>query len=1101
MNNLENSANRSFGLTLTNKLYWGLVLAAALTAAHLVTHKIAWSNDGHVHSQIENIATLLVLAITFITVLWHRARKNDLASSPSKITTYALLICLTLVTVRYASHIPMHDVDWRSSSDIHTGMELISTILALMIGIMAVVRYYSHKNGLVLLLGTAFIGTAILDGYHAIVTSVHIIDYMPSDLPALSPWSWVASRWFLSVFLFVSAIVWRMNLGERISTRRGETIVFTCGSIFTLSSLIFFLHVQLPQAYFPDIPIHRPEELIPAVFFLFAFIGFIWKRDWSAKPTEYWLVISLAVSIITQLVFMPFSYSLFDLHFDAAHILKIVSYITVMTGLLINMYDSFRMLKEDEEKLTQQSLLLKTVLENIDEGISYYDRDLRLRLFNENYFEMQGIPQDRFTIGDSLEDIFHYRAAQGEYGPCEVEEIVKQKTHLARQFEPHCYEHSRPNGQVIMVSGNPIGSDTMVASYRDVTESVKQEQRLRSSEQTLQSRVVELEDLKQALEDKTNHALNMAEDLRQAKNVHHDAIQNISEGFVLWDNDDTLSMCNNVFRVIYRELADDIDQRPTFTEFITKAYQRGVMELPENISLKEAIARRTEKHRQSVVAFDEELNDGRWIRVSERRTSDDRIVGIITDISDRKALENKMKQLAENDALTALPNRILFQDRLQQAINQADRLETLVAVMVLDLDRFKDINDTMGHPAGDELLIQVAERLVECGRKTDTIARLGGDEFAVIANNLKTPFDAEHLARRIVEAIAKPFQLSENLVHTATSIGISFYPQDAGGPDELLRNADIALYQAKAEGGSVYRLYDTEIDNEVQARQKSEFELRKAIENDEFLLAYQPQFDISTGRMIGAEALLRWAHPERGIVSPGEFIEVAEATRLIIPISEWVLREACLFNKRMQESGLADIVVAVNISPLHFREQGLFQSVKDAIEAAGIAPQKLELEITESMAMAHRGNIIDLLNSLKELGVGLAIDDFGTGFSSLSRLKDFPVDRLKVDQSFIFDITEDADHRAISEAIIRLGHTMGLKVIAEGVETPAHLDVLKELGCDEAQGYLFARPLLEDDFIGLLQTRRNGTAAAKATTMKAGPEPDLQHRRMNPVGW
>jgi diguanylate cyclase (GGDEF)-like protein len=466
------------------------------------------------------------------------------------------------------------------------------------------------------------------------------------------------------------------------------------------------------------------------------------------------------------------------------------------------------------------------------------------------------------------------------------------------------------------------------------------------------------------------------------------------------------------------------------------------------------------------------------VRVSERRTSDESIVGIITDISDQKNWEGKMKLLAETDALTGLPNRTLFQDRLQQAIDQAERLGTLIAVMLLDLDRFKDINDTMGHPTGDELFIQVAERLEECGRKTDTIARLGGDEFAVIATNLKSPFDAEYLAQRIVEALGKPFSLSENEVHTATSIGMSFYPQDERGPDELLRNADIALYQAKADGGNVYRLYDEETDCEVQTRQKVENELRKAIENYEFQLAYQPQFDITTGNMIGAEALLRWEHPESGLISPREFLDVTEATRLIIPISEWVLQEACQFNKRLQLAGQSQITVSVNISPLHFREQGLFKSVQKAIQEADIDPEKLELEITESTAMAHRGNVIELLNDLKKLGVGLAIDDFGTGFSSLSRLKDFPVDRLKIGRSFVIDLTEDNNHRAISSAIISLGHSMGLKVIAEGVEQPSHLDILVELGCDEAQGFLFSRPLLEKDFIGFIETSKSGIAAA-----------------------
>jgi diguanylate cyclase (GGDEF)-like protein len=901
---------------------------------------------------------------------------------------------------------------------------------------------------------------------------------MPSDLPSLIPWSWIASRWFLSVFLFASAIVCQINLGPRLSTSRAEFIAYAIGGTFTLSSLLFFFFYPLPPAYYPDMWLHRPEELVPAAFFFFALIGFTWKRDWASDPTELWLILSLVVGLCLQIIYMANSSSLFDLEFDAAHFLKIFSYFLVFTGLLKSMHSSYRQILEGEAKLKHQSMLLNTVLENVEEGISYYDEKLNLRIFNARYFELQGIPEGTFSIGENLEHIFRYRAKQGEYGEGDVEEIVKSKIGLARQFQPHSYEHTRPNGQVILVSGKPIGDDSMVASYRDITERVKQERELLHTGEALKSRIGELEVLKFDLENKSKVALQMAENLRQAQNVQQDAIQNISEGFVLWDADDRLVMCNNVFREIYWGLAEEIDKQPTFIEFLTNAYQKGVMKAPEDISLEEAVKARTLKHRSSVVAFDEQLSDGRWVRVSERRTTGDSIVGIITDISDRKDWEAKMKLMAETDSLTGLPNRAIIQDRLQQAIDQADRLDTLVAVMVLDLDRFKDINDTMGHPAGDELLIEVAKRLVEASRKTDTIARLGGDEFAVIATNMCSPFDFEHLARRIINSIAEPFQLSGNEVYTATSIGISFYPQDAKGPDELLRDADIALYQAKAEGGSTYRLYDAEIDSEVQNRRMVEKELRIAVENNEFLLAYQPQFDIASGRMIGAEALLRWNHPERGIVSPGEFIEAAEATRLIIPISEWVLGEACLFSKRMEEAGLADITVAVNISPLHFRQQGLYQSVKHAIEMAGIMPDKLELEITESTAMAHRGNIIDLLNSLKELGVGLAIDDFGTGYSSLSRLKDFPVDRLKIDRSFIIDMTEDSDHQAISSAIVRLGHALGLKVIAEGVETPAQLDILKNLGCDEAQGYLFAKPQLEEDFIGFLQTRGTGTAAA-----------------------
>lgn len=584
--------------------------------------------------------------------------------------------------------------------------------------------------------------------------------------------------------------------------------------------------------------------------------------------------------------------------------------------------------------------------------------------------------------------------------------------------------------------------------------------------------------MKLQLEKKTSAAYQMAEDLRQAKNVQHDAIQNISEGFVLWGSDDNLIMCNDVFRSLYTGLEDVIVPDTPFKTFITEAYGRGVLSKPKRKRLALAVNERLQKHRGSIVAFDEQLGNGSWVRVSERVTSDDRVVGIITDISERKKWEKQLKQMAETDALTGLPNRMLFQDRLQNALDQATRLESLVGVMVLDLDRFKDINDTLGHPAGDDLLLQVADRILDCARKTDTVARLGGDEFAVIATNLKSPLDVEHLANRIVQALAKPFKLGDQVIHSGSSIGITIFPQDLGNPDDLLRNADIALYRAKADGGNIFRLYDEEIDCEVQNRQKQEIKLREAIERDEFVLVYQPQIDLQSGRLIGAEALLRWNDPERGIVAPGDFIDVAEATRLIIPISNWVLKHACDFNKSLQTRGLAQITISVNISPLQFKEQGFMQGVSEALQMSALDPAYLELEITETAAMAHRGDVLKLLNDLKSLGIKLAIDDFGTGFSSLSRLKDFPVDRLKIDQSFVRDLGDSTDHRAISAAIVTLGHNLGLKVIAEGAETALHMTVLKELKCDEVQGYYISKPLFEDDFINFLQSAGEELASA-----------------------
>jgi len=327
------------------------------------------------------------------------------------------------------------------------------------------------------------------------------------------------------------------------------------------------------------------------------------------------------------------------------------------------------------------------------------------------------------------------------------------------------------------------------------------------------------------------------------------------------------------------------------------------------------------------------------------------------------------------------------------------------------------------------------------------------------------------LAERIVKSLAEPFYLEDNVVYSGSSIGITIFPQDQGGPDELMKNADIALYRAKEEGRGVYRLFDEDMNAEIQLRQKTEAELRIAMENNELFLAYQPQIDLRSGKMVGIEALIRWQHPQRGCLFPGDFISVAENSNLIIPISEWILHEACALNKHLQTTGLDEVTISVNISPLHFNQAGLLESVLEGLEASSLAPGFLELEITESLAMAHTDNIIQMLNQLKEIGVKLAIDDFGTGYSSLSRLKDFPVDRLKIDRSFVSDLSSEKGHQAISKAIIDLGHTLGLKVIAEGVELHEHITLLQALGCDEVQGYFIAKPLVENELIEFMTSQ------------------------------
>ena len=436
----------------------------------------------------------------------------------------------------------------------------------------------------------------------------------------------------------------------------------------------------------------------------------------------------------------------------------------------------------------------------------------------------------------------------------------------------------------------------------------------------------------------------------------------------------------------------------------------------------------------------------------------------------RQQSEETLRNLAHHDPLTQLPNRALFHERLTEALDTAGRVNRMVAVHCLDLDHFKDVNDRLGHPVGDLLLQQVAERLKACLRKSDTVARLGGDEFAVIQTNLVDDSGITVLAERMVEALTTPFDLGDERVHTGTSVGITVFPQDGTVADNLLKNADQALYRAKQEGRAKYRMFDPNMNAEIQARKALEIDLREALESeDQIFLTYQPQIEIATGRIAGVEALVRWRHPERGMVSPGEFIPVAEQTRLISEITEIVLREACRQGKAWRDDGLPDMRMSVNLSPADFKRHDVVDMITGILDDTGFDPHFLELEITEGMVMSGVEAVIETLHKLHAIGVELAIDDFGTGFSSMSYLKKFPVDRLKIDQSFMRGIENNVEDRSITKAIIKLGHSLGLKVIAEGVETEEQMEFLRIRHCQEAQGYLISRPIEADELAAFIR--------------------------------
>jgi len=452
-----------------------------------------------------------------------------------------------------------------------------------------------------------------------------------------------------------------------------------------------------------------------------------------------------------------------------------------------------------------------------------------------------------------------------------------------------------------------------------------------------------------------------------------------------------------------------------------------------------------------------------------------RVVLLYTDITERRAAAEEIERLAFFDSLTGLPNRVLLKDRLAQLLTRAGRYNEMVAILFIDLDRFKEVNDTLGHGTGDQLLQVVSERLTACLRSCDTVARLGGDEFVVLLPGITERDCVGDIAAKLLQSLCKPVQLDAREVFTSGSIGISLWPIDGDSVSTLFKNADTAMYHAKEQGRNTYRFYTPQMHATSMEQLTLSNDLRYALERGELHLCYQPQVSFETGGLIGVEALLRWIHPKLGMIPPDRFIPLAEDTGLIVPIGTWVLHEACRQAMMWVAQGLPSLRVAVNISAKQFRESDFSDTVKAVLQTTGLAPNLLELELTEGMLIENVTQTKLTLQSLKDMGVTLAIDDFGTGYSSLSYLKHFPLDRLKIDKSFVKEIAEKSgDAAAIVEAVVALGHSLKLTVIAEGVEQQDQVDFLHNRKCDELQGYFFSRPLTPQALEELLRKGVNG---------------------------
>ena len=661
-------------------------------------------------------------------------------------------------------------------------------------------------------------------------------------------------------------------------------------------------------------------------------------------------------------------------------------------------------------------------------GVVIFDNKREVVFCNTRYMEIYDLAPEQVRRGTPISDLIQHRLNLGLVVHSKPDEYIRERTGNA--VMPATTIHRFSDGRIIAYSVRPMPDGGGMATHEDVTER---------------------EELSARLKKQVNLGKQQEEILR-IRNLQFDtAINNISQGLCFFDAAQRLIVCNDRYVEMYGLPPGRVGPGTSLTEIVDMRFEAGsvpAMTREEYLQWRNQVA-------VSNVATDSivELRDGRTFEIRHRPMPDLGWVATHEDITEQRRTKIKIEHMAHHDALTDLANRVLLNERLEQALNRIRRDE-MVAIHHLDLDQFKAVNDTLGHHGGDELLKIVASRLRLLVRETDTIARMGGDEFAIV-QVAADPTEATALAQRIIGAIGEPFDIDGHHAVIGVSIGIAVGPGDGLLPEELLRNADLALYRAKGDGRGTFRFFEPEMDLHMQARRIMEQDLRKALPAGEFELYYQPVINLANSEISGFEALIRWNHPTQGMVAPNAFIPLAEEIGFIVPMGEWVIREACATVARWPE----DIHVAVNISAVQFRSPGLMQVILGALAASGLNPTRLELEITESVLLQDKEATLATLHQLRQLGVRIAMDDFGTGYSSLTYLQCFPFDKIKIDRSFVKDITDNAGSLNIVRAVAGLATGLGMKTTAEGVETKEQLDTITSEGCTEVQGFLFSRPL------------------------------------------
>ncbi len=818
---------------------------------------------------------------------------------------YAFIVAASLLIL-----FSMEDIDFQGSVFFHTLMESLATILAFAIGVLALIRFYGRADHRYLYIGAGFVGTAFLDGYHALVTSSFFLGIMPTEYSSLVPWSWSASRFFLAFLLLLDAL-FIFGQTKKYKYLFPPKTVFVFTFAITVLFVYLFAFFPLPDISAKESIIARPIDLVVGFIFLLSLILHLINKRWMSHSFDHWMILFLLVSVITQIGFMSSSEQVNDTAFNLAHLLKKLSYFIILIGLLISLYRSYR-------ALTIELLHSKELELVVGE---------KMKLHQESEKRFRAIAD--FTSGW---EVWH-----------------------------------SPNGVIIYT--NPASVE-----------------------------------------------------------------------FTGYTVEDFLTRKINMLQLLAPEQADEI-----IDHFATISVTDGIGDIEFLIEKKDGAEVWISQKFQST--FDEFGN------FTGRRESN-------RDITEQKHQEVLIWQQANIDTLTGLANRDQFQACLEREIERTIRDKTTLAVLMIDLDGFKHINDTYGHTFGDRVIVVVAERIKSCIRKFDVAGRFGGDEFNVIITQLLYQKTIENVCKKILVEILRPIKIKGTSVQVGCSIGVSLFPNDENDPVKLIRDADLAMYSAKQAGRGTYRFFNTELQLKSSKRVSLHQDLVSAIENEYFELWYQPIFDVKTKQIVYAEALLRLNHPEKGYLPPIDFIPVAEETGLIIEIGNWVFERVIHdIGKNLLDPGTLKKIF-INLSARQFHDVGRkFDWLHEQAKQLNFKPSMLCMEITERVILEPDETVTANLKKLRDYGFDIAIDDFGTGYSSLAYIQKYDAEYLKIDKSFIDKINEDHCGLALVEAIIAMAKKLDISVIAEGIEHAEQLSILSMSGCDFAQGFLLAKPM------------------------------------------